>query len=458
MKRLPLKLLGLGLLGLLGVTLAAMPLVKTWKDAEAATPRAAPLESEQAPRIRLSESGAVAVPPDVATSLGLRTAPVKPASGRPLPPLAGSLALDPGNLAHVHSRFPGEVVEVGTLRDPESPAGVPRPVRYGDRVDKDQLLAVVWSKDLGEKKSELVDALSRLRLDRETQQRLEELLAKGSISERSVREAQQRVESDLVAVARVERTLLSWRLSQAEIETIRKEAERLHQQLHEGKRPANTLVKDWARVEVRAPIAGTILEKNVALGDIVDTSTDLFKVADLARLCVWAHIYEEDLPALLALSRPIAWTIRLKSDPRAPPVHGTIRKIGDIIDPTQHTALIEGEVDNRRGALRVGQFITATIDLPPLPGSVEIPTSALVEDGVDSIVFVQVEAQEPRYERRRVQVLRRYHDVVHVQSQPDGNIKPARQGLAVGEAVVCSGAVQLNAALDDLELTAKSAK
>ena len=36
---------------------------------------------------------------------------------------------------------------------------VQRPVRFGDAVNKGQLLAVIWSKDLGEKKSELVDAL-----------------------------------------------------------------------------------------------------------------------------------------------------------------------------------------------------------------------------------------------------------------------------------------------------------
>ena len=55
-------------------------------------------------------------------------------------------------------------------------------------------------------------------------------------------------------------------------------------------------------IEVRSPLDGVILEKNIALGDLVDTNLDLFKIADLSRLRVMAHAYEEDLPLLDALA------------------------------------------------------------------------------------------------------------------------------------------------------------
>ena len=54
----------------------------------------------------------------------------------------------------------------------------------------------------------------------------------------------------------------------------------------------------WAKLEVLSPLDGTIIERNVALGELVDTSTDLFKIADLSRLGVLAYAYEEDLPTL----------------------------------------------------------------------------------------------------------------------------------------------------------------
>ena len=118
-------------------------------------------------------------------SLDIKTLPAKGATrSRRMPPLNGSLALDPDFLARVHSRFAGEVVEVGTVADPDgresSPGGTAvRVVRFGDKVEKGQLLAVVWSKDLGEKKSELMDALSQLRINRDTLNRLKTLTEGG---------------------------------------------------------------------------------------------------------------------------------------------------------------------------------------------------------------------------------------------------------------------------------------
>jgi len=49
-------------------------------------------------------------------------------------------------------------------------------------------------------------------------------------------------------------------------------------------------------------MAGVILEKNFTVGDIVDTTHDMFKIADLSRLGVMANVYEEDLPKLVALA------------------------------------------------------------------------------------------------------------------------------------------------------------
>src|SRR5207248_1786232 len=87
-----------------------------------------------------------------------------------------------------------------------------RPVAVGDPVRKGQLLAVVWSKDLGEKKSELVDALAKLKFDRELYDRLKTLYDQGATAERALREAELAVHGDRNAVARAERTLRSWRL------------------------------------------------------------------------------------------------------------------------------------------------------------------------------------------------------------------------------------------------------
>jgi cobalt-zinc-cadmium efflux system membrane fusion protein len=379
----------------------------------------------------------ILLPPRVLRSLGIHTKKVLEArQPRTLPSLAGTLALDSNRLVRVHSRFPGEVVKLGTTDeyDPtkgaEASAG--RTLRYGDSVRKKQLLAVVWSKDLGEKKSELVDAASKLKLDREVLERLQGLLKEGGTSERSVREAERAVDSDLIAVARAERTLRSWRLDEEAIAAVRAEAERLGRQ-------AGAADESWARVEIRSPQDGVLLEKNVSKGDIVDTSADLFKIADLSKLAFWAHAYEEELPTLQQLHPGSKWTIRLPSRP-GETFEGVFERVGAVIDPNQHTALVYGRVDNAAGQLRVGQFVTAEVQLMPERGELEVPTAALVEDGRASIVFVQPDPEKPVFVRRRVQVVRRFDDVVHLRAG----------AVQRGEFVVDSGAVLLNEAIEDL--------
>ncbi len=364
--------------------------------------------------------------------------------------LRGSLAIDPNRLVHVHARFPGQIVELATVDGEPEKSGFRKPLGFMDHVTKGQDLAVLWSKDLGEKKSELVDALARSRLDRQALSRLEELYRRGATSEQSVRAAELQYELDEIAASRAERTLRSWMLNDQEIDVIKAEAERLNK--HEARKPE--LDTDWARLDIVAPIDGTIVEKNVAIGDIVDTTTDLFKIADLTVLNVWLHAYEEDLPYLEQLGKPIKTHIRLPSSPNLGGMEGTIDRIGDIIDPNEHMALLIGSIDNPKGELRAGQFITATVQIPPDQGVVEIPAKALIDDGDQSYVFVQPDASELRYTRRRVAVSRRYFDVVFVRSHlSEEQRSQGFKELHAGERVVSSGISQLEELLQSRQVS-----
>ena len=242
-----------------------------------------------APAVQIvSGQGAIRLPQDVAARLGVQTEAVESSTAPILRELPGTLMLDPDRLSHVRARFAGEIVQWGD-------AGATAPMGFGQRVRKDQLLAILWSRDLGEKKSELVDGLSQLRVDEDSLKRINKVAGDGAVPDRVIRDAERKVEADRIAVARAERTLQSWRVAKEEIDAVRAEADRL---AHNAKRGRDELPRQWARVEVRAPWDGVIIEKNVALGDLVDTSTDLFKIADLSRLRVMAHAYEEDLPSL----------------------------------------------------------------------------------------------------------------------------------------------------------------
>jgi cobalt-zinc-cadmium efflux system membrane fusion protein len=382
---------------------------------------------------------------EVAAKLGIETAVVERSTAPITLELPGTLMLDSDRLSHVRARFAGEIVEWG---DGETKA----PVTFGQRVRKGQLLAVIWSRDLGEKKSELVDGLSQLRVDEDSLVRINKVAGDGSVPDRVIRDAERKVEADRIAVARAERTLQSWRISQEEIDAVRAEADRLS---HNAKQDRRELSRQWARVEVRASWDGVIIEKNVALGDLVDTSTDLFKIADLSRLRVMAHAYEEDLPLLDALqdSRR-SWSVVVGAGTEnAVTRDGRFDQVGSIIDPNQHTAMVMGWVDNPDGRLRVGQFVTVHVEIASPKMEVVVPASALAEEHGWTSVLVQTDGRT-EYVLRRVAVSRRAGGQVFLRS----NLSPAEktrglETLQPGEHVVTSHVVQLTASISNIKDT-----
>lgn len=438
-----------------------------WRAPAAPAEAAAPtiIDAPGSPR----EPAYIDVLPEVVRLTDIRTAAARlPTRPRELK-VSGQLSLDPNRLVHVHARFPGQVAELATVEEKNAMSGgllkTRRVLSFMDHVSKGQRLGVLWSKELGEKKSELVASLTRLRTDQMNLQRLDALYTKGATSEKALREAEYQVESGENNVEKAKWTLRSWSLTDDEIAEVEAEADRLHKErMKEKERASRSLGKveletNWARVDIVAPIDGTIVEKNVVAGNIVSTEDDLFKIADLSTLIAWGQVYEEDLPALQSQELPIPWQLRVSSSPEATPISSIIDRIGETIDPNTHMALIGGPVENKKGHLFAGQFITATIAMPPEPDVVEIPTRALVEDGNESVVLVQKDPKQDRFYRRRISVVRRFADVVYVRSRltPEQR-RLGMEALHEGELVVSAGALELKAAMGAQETQATASE
>jgi len=422
--------------------------------------------------------------PRAAKALGINPKTLIPADAprnlRALPPQTGTLAYDSDRLYAVRSRFPGEVSQM--LDAPSDQRGSfplkpgnrspkysevtptpskddPRPFTVGDRVKKGDLLAIVWSKDLGDKKAALIDAVIDLRRDSERLKQNEKLYYDGSVSAAAFFELERTVQKDLNARNAAERTLRMWKLDDAEIEALKKEAATIQADKRDPKQEM-----DWARVEVRAFNDGIIVEKNTHLGDWVDPSnygTPMYRIADLSKLQVWLNPAEEYLSVLQDfLKRPsvtaLAWDIFLQADPKAPPLAGELLRLAPSLDPTQHTPLLVGLVDNPGGKLLIGQFVTATIYVPREADLVEIPTTALNEERGQSVVFVQPDPKKLEFTMRAVEVVNRFKDVVYVRSkaakdqvETDPDLLPV-EALLPGDRVVTESIVELTKALRDL--------
>jgi cobalt-zinc-cadmium efflux system membrane fusion protein len=427
------------------------------------------------PTLRLSE--------EAARSIGLRADHIVKAvpadKPRALPPLEGTLAYENNSLFSVRPRFAGEVAEITQV--PMSPwerdfqhtlSGPPhygkirttRPLGLGDRVKEGDLLAVVWSKDLGDKKAALIDALIDLHRDRKQLETFAQLYERGALPKTTYDEKDRTVKKEINQVHAAERTLRIWKLGDREIADLKREAATIANSTRDPKEE-----KDWARVEVRAPHGGMIVEKNTNVGDWVDPSngSPLFRIADLRTLAVWITPPEEYLPVLENLIRKgdpesVRCKLGLYANPEGHDLEGPLLRIAPSLDPNQHTLLVMGRVANPGERLRVGQFVTATVYVRPGPGLVEIPTTALNEERGQSLVFVQPDPKKREFAVRRVGVTERFKDRVFVRSRLDPNAAvrpPPGKGLRgpwpveplrPGERVVAQGVPMLTAALRDL--------
>ena len=443
--------------------------------AETTTDQTSPAESPAATiELVKDKPHTLMVPEDVRTALGIRKdqtdviAVVKrPTRTRGLV-MPGSTLLDPTRVYRIRARFSpspssAEVIQIGQIADHSRPNGKAptafRELRSGDRVIKGNLLAVFCSVDVGNKKNDLIDAMYQLALDEQVLKRAE---AKAeSVPEVFLLNARRNVQGDRNAIERAVSTLKTWGISDEDIQAVRDEAENVKKR--EGKRDK---AKDaqWARVEIKAPADGVIIERNLSLHEIVvDNTTNLFQIADVDKLFVTANVPEDDLPLLESLPDQLRhWTVQTVG---SAPLAGSIDDIGYIIDPNQHTAVVKGYINNVGGKLRAGQFVSATVELPPPPDVVEVPIDAVVDDGQQSIVFVQTDAQKQQYTMRRVELLQRFDTTAFVRSKPfpkDEQLSPTdiefgmlpKQPLCPDERILVSGVGELKAVVLEKESTA----
>ena len=425
-----------------------------------------------------------------------------PKTMRPLV-LPGSTAFDPTHLARIRARFaPARVVNLAQVWDYSRKTGQTeyRELRPGDSVSKGDLLGVFYSVDVGSKKNDLLQALVQLELDQAILDRVEQ--NRVAIPEVMYLTYVRSVQGDRTEISRALNNLKLWDIPQEELDALHAEAKKMsadkdawsktpegrwvnrvkqgtgdkddhaheHEHEHEHEHAHDETAKEketenpWGRVTLRAPLDGIIVERNVHKDEmVVDNTVNLFQIADVSRLLVIASCPEDALPSLEALgSNEMRWSVRTVGAASGTGLAGTIDEIGYMIDPNQHTAVIKGYVENPGKRIRAGQYVSATVNLPPPDDVVEVPTDAMVDDGMQSLVFVQSDPSVHQFTMRRVHVTHRFERSVFVRDTPlpkeeQLTAKEAEEGLLPkeplrpGERVLLAGSVELKAALQDLE-------
>jgi cobalt-zinc-cadmium efflux system membrane fusion protein len=180
-------------------------------------------------------------------------------------------------------------------------------------------------------------------------------------------------------------------------------------------------------VPVRAPIAGQVVEQNVAVGQLIQTgATQCFMVSDTSNVWVLVNVYQKDLPNV-RVGDPV--TIQTESYPDI--FHGRISYVAASLDPNTRTLQARIETGNPGLKLKKDMYVVASVDAGAIQNAIALPDSAVLRDS-ENMPFVYVETSPQQFGRRTVTL----GDSLNGQTQVTSGLKP-------GDRVVGNGSLFL---------------
>jgi cobalt-zinc-cadmium efflux system membrane fusion protein len=139
------------------------------------------------------------------------------------------------------------------------------------------------------------------------------------------------------------------------------------------------------RIAVTSPLSGRVIDRSVTLGQTVTADAELFRVANLARVAVTLSLS----PADAGKVRPGSQIEIVAGDRRSA---AQVDFVSPILDETTRLVTVIALIDNRSGQWRVGEPVTASIQLPGGgAGSVLVPQSAIQTVEGRPTVFVRTD-------------------------------------------------------------------
>ena len=136
--------------------------------------------------------------------------------------------------------------------------------------------------------------------------------------------------------------------------------------------------------EVKSEIDGTIIKRDIALGEFVDTSKTIFIVADLSNLWVDFSVYRHESENLR-----VGQKVLIQPNERADKIESTISYISPFGLENTQTTLARAVVPNDNGQFRPGLFINGDVIIgeAQVPVAVKAGAVQTIED--KPIVFIR---------------------------------------------------------------------
>jgi len=274
---------------------------------------------------------------------------------------------DPDRVGRVAAKVAGTVAE---LRK-----------KLGDPVQKDEVVAILDSREVADAKSEYLAALMNYNLQNELFQREKGLFEKKITAEQVFLRARTTFSEAKLRLDVARQKLAALDLSENEIALLPKQP-----------------VAELRRKEIRAPVAGRVVERRVSLGQPVGgegQEKELFRLVDLSVVEAELSVGQADLSNIKE-NQPV----RIAT-PDGAGRDGRVTYAPRVLDQGTQSGSVLASFDNADGALRPGAMLTAKIDLAKAHVRMAVPRAAIQTTDGEPSVFVRV---PDGFVRRKVDV------------------------------------------------------
>ena len=306
----------------------------------------------------------------------------------------GRIEADETRLARVGAPVPGRVTDLEA--------------REGDAVRRGQVLAVINSTELSTAQLAYLKAVSQ----------------RGLAARAAVR-AQQLLEADVIGTAELQRRQAELAQAEAEVNAARDQLKVLGMGAAALERLAETRTIN-STAQIVAPIAGTIIDRKVTEGQVVQPADGVFLVADLSNLWAVADVPEQIAGGVRAGE---AVQLEIAAQPGRP-LPGRLNYVAPTVSPETRTVRVRMDLPNPQREFRPNMLTSMLIRSAP-QWRLTVPAEAVVREENRDFVFVR--SGEGAYRLQAVQLGAEYEGRRVVVS-----------GLREADIVVLDGAFHLN--------------
>ena len=275
--------------------------------------------------------------------------------------LPGQLVLNADRTAHIVAQFDGTVREVR--------------VSLGASVEAGAVLAVIDSRELADLSATYLSSSARLELAALTLKREQALWEQKISAEQDFLAAKQSYAEAQIEQRQAKQKLKAFGVDDGALARVA------------GRNDASL-----ARFEIKAPIAGAIIEKDVTLGEAVTAGDKLFELADLNTVWLDISVFPKDLSYV-----GVGQVVRVTAAGVNESTTGTISYVQPLANTTTRAVLARVVLKNPDGRWRPGLFVTAIAITTESDVQVAVAKDALQSYEAKQVVFVETgEGLTPR--------------------------------------------------------------